>query len=222
MNARFALGALALAVAACGSSTSSSSHAPATSTPAASPTAASPSMGPGDVPVMKTARRGQPFHLSYSFSDGGSAAWKVTLNTIDCGGPEIFNRKLLNEYYSSMGEPLDMPKPATGTQFCFAKFTVVNEGNKNQPWSASETTLNVGMRAYDPVESDSSAWQAAQAYDHAAPSDSASGLNPGRSGVSHEVFEIPAGSHPTSMSVPNDTSLQRIDTQAHQVLIELP
>ena len=33
-------------------------------------------------------------------------------------------------------------------QFCLVKFTVTNEGNSNQGWSASGGTVNVGQRAY--------------------------------------------------------------------------
>ena len=46
------------------------------------------------------------------------------------------------------------------------------------------------------------------------------GLNPGVSGVSWGVFEIPAGATATSVSVPIGTSLQQVEG-VDQVLVEL-
>lgn len=170
---------------------------------------------------MQTVRPGQPFELSYT-ENGGPAQWQVTLDSIACGGPTIFEQKILSAYYSDEGQPLTIPQPDPGMQFCLVKFNVTNEGNSNQPWSASDATVNVGMKAYSDQGSgpgsDAESAYMQNAQPHGQTSDF--GINPGVSGVSWAVFEIPAGAHATSVSVPNGTSLQELGG-VQQVLVML-
>lgn len=216
MKARFALGMLMLAVTAC-EGTATSPHPTVTSHPAAEPPAAAPSMGPGDVPIAKTVQKGQQFEVSYTYPvDSSTGKWRLTLSEVRCGGPQIFDQKILAAGSASV------PHPDNGMQFCLVKFApVINESNSNKAWTASNSSLNVGMRAYE-SSVPGPAYEAESAYQsHGAPplKDSTYGLNPGVSGVSWALFQIPAGATPTSMSVPIGTITLRSTTE--QVLIHL-
>lgn len=214
MNTRLALLALALVVTGCGSATTT--YLPAAGhSPEQSPTAAS-SLGPGDLPVAQTARYREPFDITYTHAEGTSS-WRLTLSDIKCGGSQILDRAILAKRDATV------PQPDAGMQFCLVKFNVTNESNKNYVWTASSASVNVGMRAYlgehitGPLADVESAYNA---YADPSSKNSGGGLNPGASGVSWGVFEIPAGATATSVSVPLGTSLQLIGG-VDQVLIEL-
>jgi hypothetical protein len=135
---------LPVALAACGSG----HPAPiVTRTVTAAPSAPAAQAGPGSTPVVQTVREGQPFRLSYQ-ENGVMASWKITLGSLTCGSAGIFDPKVMAAYYDSMGEAPATPRPHVGMQFCLVKFSVVNEGESNQPWMASDATVNVGMDAY--------------------------------------------------------------------------
>lgn len=194
------------------------SDSSATTPPAEPPPPATPSTGPGDVPVARTVRAGQPFEVSYDYADGGTAKWDLMLSKISCGGPDIFDRKILAAHDASV------PQPEPGMQFCLVKFNITNEGNSNDVWTANTASVNVGMRAYASSNITGPLADAESAYNYYAdPSSQAGefGLNPGVNGVSWAVFEIPAGATATSVSVPIGTSLQPIGGGADQILIEL-
>jgi hypothetical protein len=200
-------GLAALALPGCSSSRSAVAAVPGSSTPAAA-TPAGP--GPGDVPVTQTVREGQPFQVTYQYSTGGSATWKITLDRVTCGSGTIFDPKIIAAEDESTGETPVTPRPHPGNKFCLVKFSDTNESHSNQNWQASlEATVNVGMNAYqDNAVQDGTGtgtgWDAQQAYlNYAQPSgqDSDSGFNPGVSGASWAVFEIPAAAKVTSVSV---------------------
>ena len=212
---------LALTLAACSSSSSSSSSSSGSGTSAAtsaatSPTrAASPSVqaGPGGLPVARTVNESQPFTVTYDYSTGSTARWRITFDGLTCGSGAIFDPKVLAASAASMGEQPTVPRPqAAGLKFCLLKFSVVNESDSNQNWQVSdEATVNEGQDAYtdtasqDPTDNTTgTGWDAEQAYiqeaqPHADTSDF--GLQPGASGVSWAVYEIPTGAKVTSVSV---------------------
>lgn len=111
-------------------------------------------------------------------------------------------------------------------KFCLVKFAVTNEGNSDQPWMASGGTVNVGQRAYADNEEltdnggTGTGWEAEQDYMQEAQPHSQTadfGLQPGTSGVSWAVFEVPASVKVTSVSVPAGQSI----ADSAQVLIEV-
>lgn len=215
MNTRLTLIVLALAVTGCG--TAAAPHPdPAGHSPHESP-AASPSLGPGDLPVGQTARYQEPFDITYTYADDTRAAWRLTLSDITCGGSRILDAAILAKHHAKV------PEPGAGMQFCLVKFNVTNKGNAHGVWTASNASVNVGMKAYLGEHTDGPLYDIDSAYNnYADPSTTASvfGLNPGASGPSWASFEIPAGETPTSVSVPIGTSLQMIGG-AHQAVIEL-
>lgn len=161
--------------------------------------------GPGGTPVAQTVREGQPFTVSYQYSTGGSATWKITLDSITCGSGGIFDPKVLAADAASTGQPPPAtPQPAAGMQFCLVRFADINESESNQNWQASsETTADVGMDAYQ-SDSNGPGYDAEEAYmQEAQPHSQTSdfGINPGVSAVSWAVFEVPAGAKVSSVSV---------------------
>lgn len=159
--------------------------------------------------------------MSWSYSDGSEAAWRITLQSVTCGGPGIFDRKIITSYYTGMGEPVVMPKPEAGMQFCLAAFSVTNEGHSNDVWTTQSTaTLNVGMDAYTDESMTGPGSDAQSAYNEAEPN-SQFGLNPHATGESYGVYEIPSGAKATSVSVADSTALHTIDGPQFQVLITL-
>ncbi len=181
-------------------SSSSTASRPATSAPASQ-------LGPGDIPVVQTARQGQPFTVSFDYAAGyGSASWKLTLDNVTEGNGTIFDPKIMGDFYSSEGMPTVVPQADPGQQFALVKFTVTNEGDSNHPWWPN--TVNVGQRAYQETggnQPSGTASDAAGAYanwsQHHGIPDSSFGLQPGQSGVSWSVFEVPVGAKVTSVSV---------------------
>ena len=206
------------AVAGCSSSGRTATGNSATA-PQAPATSAAASTGPGGIPVTQTVHQGQSFEMSY-MENGVLAKWRVALASIKCGGSKIFDRTVLAAYYSGMGEPVTVPQPGPGQQFCLARFSVTNAGQSNQPWSADEGTVNVGMNAYS-TQVGGPGYDAEQAYLGYAQQNGAadSGLNPEVQGVSWGVWEIPAKDQPTSVSVADGTGNEPLD--AEQVLVLL-
>jgi hypothetical protein len=204
------------AAAGCGSGTGKGAAA---LTASSSPSAQGASDGPGGIPIIQTTREGQRFQLSYQ-ENGVPTTWQVTLDRVTCGGGEIFSSKVLVADAASAGEVATTPKPAPRGQFCLAKFSVTNNSDSNQPWSADEATVNIEMDA-NQSDMTGSGYDAEQAYtQEAQPSYQTSdfGLNPRTSGVSWAVYQIPAGTHPTSVSIPAGGST----LDSTQVLIGLP
>jgi hypothetical protein len=185
------------------------------------------STGPGDVPVMLTVRQGQPFTLSYT-ENNVPVSWQVALDSITCGGGGIFSRKVLAASDASTGEPLVIPKPDQGQKFCLVKFSVTNDGHSDQPWSANDATVNIGMNAYSDNAAQGgtgpgTAWDAEQAYMQSAQPHGETadfGINPGVHAVSWAVFEIPAQDQPTSVGVPDGTAMDEIGG-VEQVLVNV-
>lgn len=50
---------------------------------------------PGGLPVVQTVPEGHPFTVTYQYSTGGSATWKIALDSITCGRGPIFSPKIL-------------------------------------------------------------------------------------------------------------------------------
>ena len=207
--------ATVLALAGCGTAATSATHSPPPPSTASSPASAAPASpasqaAPGGLPVAQTVREGQPFTVTYDFSTGGSASWKLTLDSVAEGNGTMFDPKIMGDFYSSEGMPTLVPQADPGQQFALVKFTVTNEGDSNQPWSPS--TVNVGQRAYTDTGGDQpsgysigTASDAEGAYNnwsqhHGTPA-ATFGLQPGTSGVSWSVFEVPSGAKVTSVSV---------------------
>jgi hypothetical protein len=217
-----AVPALALA-AGCGSGSGiATSHlaAPVATSQAPAQNNAGYSAGPDDNSVAQTVRIGQPFDVTYSYSSGGSAAWRMTLQSVKCGG-SAFDPKIIASYYTSQGQSVVMPKPDPGKEFCLVKFSVTNEAHANDVWSVQqEATLNVGQDAYSDESITGPGTDAMSAYNASQPN-SQYGLDPHATGPAWGVFEIPAGSQPTSVSVADDTALQTINGPSLQVLITL-
>lgn len=173
-------------------------------------------------------REGQPFTVTYQFSTGGSATWKITLDSARCGTGAIFDPGIMAANAASIGDTLAVPQPHAGVQFCLVKFADVNESTSQQNWQASlEATVNVGQDAYadngdqDPaLHSTSTGSDAQNAYqDYAQPQgeDSDFGINPGVSAVSWAVFEVPQAAKVTSVSAQASAY-----TTGPQVVITLP
>ena len=197
--AAVAVGAALLSLAACGGSGGS------TAGPSAATSSPTAKAGPGGLPVAQTVREGQPFTVTYDYSTGTTATWKLTLDTITCGSGSIFDPKVLAADAASVGEPPPAtPQPEAGMKFCLVKFSDTNESISNQNWQASsEATVNVGPDAYQ-SDSNGPGYDAEQAYmQEAQPHSQTSdfGINPGVSAVSWAVYEIPAGAKATSVSV---------------------
>jgi hypothetical protein len=219
----------ALTLAGCGTAaTNSSTSNPSTSPASAAPASPASQAGPGGLPVTQTVREGQPFTVTYQFSTGGSATWKISLDSARCGTGAIFDPGIMAAYAASIGDTLAVPQPHAGMQFCLVKFSGVNESTSQQNWQASlEATLNVGMNAYtDTAEQDptdhvtGTGWDAQNAYqDYAQPQgeDSDFGINPGVSAVSWAVFEVPQAAKVTSVSAQASAY-----TTGPQVVITLP
>jgi hypothetical protein len=153
--------------------------------------------GPGDGgPVMQTVRLGQPFDVSYPYSNGGGAAWRITLDSVRCGGGSMFDPKILDAFYSSTGEPTAIPKPDPGRQFCLTRFTVTNKSHSNDVWSFSggATSLNVGMNAYTD-NGNGPSYDPEQAYLDSLPQSANAGLNPdgGQHGAADDRRAAAAG-----------------------------
>lgn len=214
------LGTAAALLTACGSGstdTDASIGRPTTTTAPASPAPPNPveidevTTGPGDVPVEQTARLGQKFEIYDEAYDGQLVKWRLAVSDVKSGGPEIFDPELL-----AKAEHRN-PQPSPGMQFVLVKFSATNQGNSNNPWFASNQTVNVGMRAYStPNDPMGSAYDVQDTYNNFAQPISQTtdfGINPGVDGVSWAVFEIPAGATPTSVSV--------LTADMQQVLIEL-
>jgi hypothetical protein len=201
-----AVGVLAGCSAAATTAPASTSAPPAaaTSAPASQP-------GPGDIPVAQTVREGQPFTVSFDYAAGyGSASWKLTLASVRCGSGTIFDPKVIAAGDESTGETPVAHRPHPGNKFCLVKFSDTNESHSNQNWQASqEVSVNVGMNAYQDnavqdgtgtgtgLDAEQSYMQEAQP--HSQTSDF--GINPGVSGVSWAVFEVPQAAKVTSVSV---------------------
>jgi hypothetical protein len=165
---------------------------------------AAQSTGPGSIPVVQTAREGVPFRLSYE-QNGVPTSWQVTLDSVTCGDGTIFSAKVLAAAAESTGEsPPATPKPAQGEQFCLVKYGVTNASTSNQPWDANDSTLNVGMNAYQSASSGVGSDVQEDYMQDAQPASDTSdfGINPGVRAVSWAVFEIPASAKVTSASVP--------------------
>jgi hypothetical protein len=102
------------------------------------------------------------------------------------------------------------------------KFTVTNEGNASQVWTAADSTVDVGADAYS-SDQDGSAWEAMQAYmQYGQPGAQAAdeGMNPGSTGPSWAVYQIPAGAHVTGVSVV-DAACALPSPSCAQVLVRL-
>jgi hypothetical protein len=165
-------------------------------------------------------RQGEVFKMSYT-QNGVPTEWQAALDSITCGNGSIFSRSVLTAYYSSMGQPLVIPKPGQGQKFCLVKFAVTNNSDSSQPWGAGDTTVNVGMNAYD-SDMNGPGYDAEQAYmQEAQPHGDTSdfGINPGVHAVSWAVFQFPAQDQPTSVGVPDGTGGEALD--AEQVLVLL-
>jgi hypothetical protein len=193
--------------------------------PAAATSAPASQLGPGDTPVVQTVREGRPFTLT-GLENNAPSSWRVTLASIRCGSGAIFDPGIMAAYAASIGDTPAVPQPQQpGMKFCLVKFAVTNQGNSNQPWLAYLTTVNAGQRAYaDAAELDpaghatDTGYDGQNAYANAQPQDQTSdyGLQPGTSGASWAVFEVPASVKVTSVSVPAGQSI----ADSAQVLIE--
>jgi hypothetical protein len=193
------LGALSL-LAGCGSGHQAVRPVAATSNVAS----VAQSTGPGSIPVVQTAREGQRFRLSYE-QNGVPTSWQVTLDSVTCGDGTIFSAKVLAAAAESTGQsPPATPKPDQGQQFCLVKYDVTNDSTSNQPWDANDSTLNVGLNAYQSASSGAGADVQQDYMQNAQPASDTSdfGINPGVSAVSWAVFEIPVSAKVTSTSVP--------------------
>ena len=218
---------VALALAGCGTAaTTNSTSSPSTAPPAA-PASPANQAGPGGTPVVQTVREGQPFTLT-GLENNAPQTWKITLDSITCGSGAIFSPAVLAAGTAATGQQPSVPQPQQpGSKFCLVKFTAVNEGNSDQPWSASSGTVNVGARAYADNEElagnggTGTGYAAEAAYmQEAQPHSQTSdfGLQPGTSGVSWAVFEVPQAARVTSVSVPAGASI----ADSAQEVITLP
>jgi hypothetical protein len=174
-------------------------------------------MGPGNVVVSQTVRAGQPFRMSYIENDV-QTTWRVTLDAATCGSGRIFSQKVLAAYYADEGQATVTPTPEPGMKFCLVKFSVTNLSGSNQPWSANDATINVGMNAYQ-WDNTGPGGDPAQAYmQNAQPHYQTAdfGINPGLSAVSWAVYEIPTQATVTSVGVPDG---QTADGSEQQVLV---
>jgi hypothetical protein len=188
VTAAAALGALGLL--GCGSG-----HRSIQPVAASSPVArGAQSAGPGSIPVVRTAREGHPFRLSYE-QNGAPTSWQITLDSVTCGDGTIFSAKVLAAAAESTGQSAPAtPEPEQGQQFCLVKYGVTNDSTSNQPWQANGSTLNVGMNAYQAAQSGPGSDVELDYTQDAQPGSDTSdfGINPGVSAVSWAVFEIPA------------------------------
>lgn len=164
-----------------------------------------PVTGPGNVLVTQTAREGQAFKQSYTYSDGTPAAWTITLDSAVCGN--VLSPAVIGTEQSSTGVQVTSLTPPAGDKWCLVKFTVTNDGTASQIWDGDDsqyTTLNAGQNAYaPPMPNDASAWTAYQAYSSQPGPEAAGGLNPQETGTSWGVYELPVNSKITSVSVQN-------------------
>lgn len=144
---------------------------------------------------------GQPFDLPIDNIDE-KATFKVTAESVQVGVPlDEATRKAFP----------DMPEnPQAGQQWVVVKFSVANTGDKQASWTPNAATVDVGSKNYamdDPAKQATNAYNSFLLSVGQTPTSAFDGINPGITGTTYGVWQIPAGAKPTALTIPRSSGV---------------
>ncbi|GAA4300102.1 hypothetical protein BJY14_007840 [Actinomadura luteofluorescens] len=218
--AAIALGMSALT--ACGSEPNETSPAPSDTSPSTSRTNTTTPGAPPGAKVLGTPRKGQPFTLTTTYTDTPEPTkLQITVTSVTCGKP--LDKSVLAYAASSIGTSTPTPKPESGKQYCVVVLDTVNIGNREIIWDTTDTvSLNVGATRYTQSQDDANhAGDYGQYLASKGRTGPSFGLNPGSKGPAPGVFQIPAGSTPSTLWVTSGTAIETIDGIEPGYLVKL-
>lgn len=154
--------------------------------------------GKADKPVAAV---GQPFDLLIDNIDE-KAAFKVTTENVQVGAPlDEATRKAFP----------DMPaNPQAGRQWVVVKFSVTNTGDKQAFWTPNAATVDVGAKNYamdDPSKTVTNEYNSFLLNGGQTPTSAFDGINPGITGTTYGVWQIPTGAKPTALTIPRSSGV---------------
>lgn len=154
---------------------------------------------PAKSPAAPVASVGQPFELLVV--EGGPAAFRVTVAEVRLAA-EI--DPFMMARFSGTVPPLP-----PGQQWVVVRFELTNTGLERASWTPQYVTLDVGAKKFAMNDAESSV---ANVYNSALnadglPTSAFDGLNPGLTGTTYGVWQIPADAKPTTLTVPRSSGL---------------